>query len=68
MTPHEAALASARAFATTGINSVFIDCSARPRPEGGQIATAMAARYVALPRLDARAVVAAVNAFGNAAS
>jgi magnesium chelatase subunit D len=68
MTPHEAALASARAFATTGINSVFIDCSARPRPEGGQIATAMAARYVALPRLDARAVVAAVNAFGNTAS
>jgi magnesium chelatase subunit D len=68
MTPHEAALASARAFAATGINSVFIDCSARPRPEGGQIATAMAARYVALPRLDARAVVAAVNAFGNTAS
>ncbi|MFZ4109192.1 MAG: VWA domain-containing protein, partial [Polymorphobacter sp.] len=62
MTPHEAALASGSAFAATGINAVFIDCSARPRPEGGQIATAMAARYVALPRLDARAVVAAVNA------
>ncbi len=60
--PHEAALASARAFAATGVAVVFIDCSARPRPEGGQIATAMAARYVALPRLDARAVVAAVNA------
>ncbi len=62
MSPHEAALASARAFAATGIRCVFIDCSARPRPEGGQIATAMAARYVALPRLDARAVVAAVQA------
>ena len=62
MTPHAAALASGRAFAATGMAAVFIDCSARPRPEGGQIATAMAARYVALPRLDARAVVAAVNA------
>jgi magnesium chelatase subunit D len=62
ITPHAAALASARAFATTRIAAVFIDCSARPRPEGLQIATAMAARYVALPRLDARAVVAAVNA------
>jgi magnesium chelatase subunit D len=62
MSPHEAALASSRAFAATGIKGVFIDCSARPRPEGGQIATAMAARYVALPRLDARAVVAAVKA------
>ncbi len=62
MSPHEAALASARAFAASGIKGVFIDCSARPRPEGGQIATAMAARYVALPRLDARAVVAAVQA------
>jgi magnesium chelatase subunit D len=62
ITPHATALASARAFATTRIAVVFIDCSARPRPEGLQIATAMAARYVALPRLDARAVVAAVNA------
>ena len=62
LTPHAAALASARAFGATRIAAVFIDCSARPRPEGLQIATAMAARYVALPRLDARAVVAAVNA------
>ena len=62
LSPHEAALASARLFGTTGIASVFIDCSARPRPEGGQIAAAMAARYVALPRLDARAVVDAVSA------
>jgi magnesium chelatase subunit D len=62
LTPHMAALASARAMAGTGIASVFIDCSARPRPEGGQIAQEMAARYIALPRLDARAVVAAVNA------
>jgi magnesium chelatase subunit D len=62
LTPQEAALASARALGSSGIASVFIDCSARPRPEGGALAAAMAARYVALPRLDASAVVAAVNA------
>jgi magnesium chelatase subunit D len=61
-TPQQAALASAKVLGTTGLPSVFIDCSARPRPEGGQLATAMAARYVALPRLDAATVVAAVNA------
>jgi magnesium chelatase subunit D len=61
-TPQQAALASAKVLGTTGLPSVFIDCSARPRPEGGQLAAAMAARYVALPRLDANAVVAAVNA------
>ena len=59
--PHEAALASARALGATGIATVFIDCSARPRPEGAALAAAMGARFVALPRLDARAVVAAVN-------
>nr|WP_310523960.1 magnesium chelatase subunit D [Polymorphobacter sp.] len=62
LTPQEAALTSARAFAATGLASVFIDCSARPRPEGSALATAMSARYVALPRMDARSVVAAVNA------
>ncbi|KAB7644866.1 magnesium chelatase subunit D [Polymorphobacter fuscus] len=59
--PHEAALASARALGATGIASVFIDCSARPRPEGAALAAALGARFVALPRLDAKAVVAAVN-------
>jgi magnesium chelatase subunit D len=66
-TPQQAALASAKVFGTTGLASVFIDCSPRPRPEGGQLAAAMAARYVALPRLDANAVVAAVNAAQKAA-
>ena len=60
--PHDAALASARALGSSGIASVFIDCSARPRPEGSAIAAAMGARFVALPRVDAKAVVAAVNA------
>ena len=59
--PHEVALASAKALGMTGIATVFIDCSARPRPEGAALAAAMGARFVALPRLDAKAVVAAVN-------
>lgn len=61
-TPQEAALASARVLGGTGIATVFIDCSARARPEGAALAAAMGARFVALPRLDAKAVVAAVNA------
>jgi magnesium chelatase subunit D len=60
--PQEAALAQARALAATGIASVFIDCAARPRPEGPALALAMAAPHVPLPRLDARAVVSAVGA------
>ncbi len=60
--PQDAALASARALGATGIASVFIDCSARPRPEGAALAAAMGSRFIALPRMDARAVVAAVNA------
>ena len=62
--PHDAALASARAFAATGIAAVFIDSGKRPRAEAAAVAAAMGARYVALPRLDARAVAAAVGAMG----
>jgi magnesium chelatase subunit D len=64
--PQDAALASARGLGLSGIASVFIDCSARARPEGAALAAAMGARFVALPRLDARAVVAAVNAVAGA--
>lgn len=59
--PQDAALAEARALAATGIKCVFIDCAARPRPEGPALAAAMAAPHVPLPRLDAKAVVAAVE-------
>ena len=62
--PHDAALASAQALGNARLASVFIDCSARPRPEGAALAAAMGARFVALPRMDARSVVAAVNAAG----
>ena len=62
LTPHDAALASARAFRTSGIACVFIDCSPRPRPQGTELAAAMGARLVTLPRVDAKSVVAAVKA------
>ena len=61
-TPQDAALASARAFRVSGIACVFIDCSPRPRPQGAELAAAMGARLVTLPRVDAKSVVAAVQA------
>ena len=44
-----------------GLRAVFIDCSARPRPEGPALAAAMDAPHVPLPRLDAQSVVRAVE-------
>ena len=63
------ALAAAKRFAQSGIQAVVIDISARPQPEAAAIAAAMRARYLALPRADARSVERAVSAlqFGNAA-
>jgi magnesium chelatase subunit D len=60
--PQEAALAAARAYRGVGIPAVFIDCSPRPRPQGAELAAAMGARLVTLPRVDAKSVVAAVKA------
>lgn len=63
----EDALAAARRFARSGTPGVVIDISARPQPEAAAIAAAMRARYLALPRADARGVERAVSAlqFGN---
>jgi magnesium chelatase subunit D len=65
--PQEAALASARAYRASGIACVFIDCSPRPRPQGAELANAMGARLVTLPRVDANSVVAAVKAASGGA-
>lgn len=65
--PQDAALASARAFPVSGIPAVFIDCSPRPRPQGAELANAMGARLVTLPRVDAKSVVAAVKAASGGA-
>ncbi|WP_446653146.1 magnesium chelatase subunit D [Blastomonas sp.] len=65
----EDALAAARRFAASGTQGVVIDISARPQPEAAAIAAAMRARYLALPRADARGVEQAVSAlqFGKTA-
>ena len=62
ISPQEAALAAARAYRVSGIACVFIDCAPRPRPQGAELAAAMGARLVTLPRVDAKSVVAAVKA------
>lgn len=64
----EDALAAARRFAASDTQGVVIDISARPQPEAAAIAAAMRARYLALPRADARGVEQAVSAlqFGKA--
>jgi magnesium chelatase subunit D len=52
----EDARAAARAIAMAGIRSIFIDTSPRPSAEADSLAHVMAARYVALPYVEARAV------------
>ena len=47
---------AARQLALTRIATVLVDTSARPRPEAAELAAAMAARYVALPYVEAHAV------------
>ena len=58
--------AAARAIGLSGIASAFVDISARPRAEGAKIAAAMRARYLPLPRADARTMHAAVKGVQDA--
>lgn len=52
---------AAKAIGAAGIAAVFVDTSARPRPEGAALAAAMRARYLPLPRADATAMHAAIS-------
>ncbi|MDZ4138274.1 MAG: magnesium chelatase subunit D [Erythrobacter sp.] len=54
--------AAARAIAARGIDALVVDISARPGPEGAELAKAMGGRFLALPRADARMLQAAINA------
>lgn len=56
------AAAAARAIAARGIDSLVVDISARPGPEGAALAAALGGRFLALPRADARMLQAAINA------
>lgn len=50
------ALDSSRRLAAQRIAALFVDTSPRPRAEGGDLAAALQARYVALPYVEATAV------------
>lgn len=58
----EDALASAKALARSGVDAIVIDISARAAREGAALAEAMNARFLALPRADARQIADAVEA------
>ena len=58
----EDAIASAKALARSGIDAIVIDISARAAREGAALAEAMNARFLALPRADARQIADAVTA------
>ncbi|WP_252258387.1 magnesium chelatase subunit D [Erythrobacter aurantius] len=57
----EDAEAAAKAIARDGIDALVVDISARPGPEGQALATAMLARFLALPRADAKALHQAIS-------
>jgi len=52
----EDAMLAARALAAQRIAAVFVDTAPRAREEGGKLAGAMGARYLALPHVEAHAV------------
>ena len=58
---HEAQEA-ARGVYLTGVRSLVVDTSPRPRPMGRELAEAMGADYLPLPRADASAISGAVQA------
>ncbi|MEM1196606.1 MAG: magnesium chelatase subunit D [Pseudomonadota bacterium] len=58
----EDAINSAKAIARAGYDALVIDISARAGPEGAALAEAMNARFLALPRADARQIASAVKA------
>jgi magnesium chelatase subunit D len=58
----EATMPAAKAFGASGLGAVFVDISSRPRQEGAELAAAMNARYLPLPRADAAGLAGAVKA------
>lgn len=58
----EDAQTAAKAITRTGIDALVVDISARAAHEGRDLAAAMQARYLALPRADAKALHKAINA------
>ncbi len=57
----EEAQSAARAFSTKGHAAILVDIAPRPREAAQTLSQAMGARYLALPRADARSLSAAVR-------
>jgi magnesium chelatase subunit D len=67
---NEDAKSAARAIYARAIDSLVVDISARPGPEGAALASAMGGRFLALPRADAKMIqqaIAAAQPIGKAA-
>ncbi len=58
---HGDALASARALRSLNVKSLLVDTAPQPEPRASEIAEAMGASYLALPRLDAGLISGAVK-------
>ena len=58
----EDAASSAKAIARAGMDALVIDIAARVGPDSAALADAMHARFLALPRADARQIASAVEA------
>lgn len=58
----EDAKAAAKAISRARIDALVVDIASRPGSEGPQLAEAMTARFLALPRADAKALHAAIDA------
>ncbi len=59
---HADAKEAAQAVRLMGIRALLVDTSPRPRPAGRELAEAMGADYVPLPRADASSISSAVQA------
>ncbi len=55
------AKATAKLLAQSGLNSIVIDISPRPRPEAAELAEALQGRYLPLPQAHSAAMVAAIE-------
>lgn len=67
---HQDAMSAAARLRASGVGAVVIDTSPRPNPLAATLATAMAARYLPLPRADSatlsRVIAGQVQAAGHA--
>ncbi|MBV7266410.1 magnesium chelatase subunit D [Erythrobacter ani] len=64
----EDAEAAAKAIAREGIDALVVDISARPGPDAPALADLMQARFLALPRADAKSLHGAISAMQPARS